>query len=273
MELVWNWTQPSPAWPSSARPGLAQSSLAWPPGPMSWTWPGRVGTGRLAQPGLAELSQPRPGPIQPGLAARPSPGPSPGKPARPNPAWPGLTWPGLHGLAAWSSPAKPSPSWHGRPAWSRPAKLVGLGQVGLAPLGQGLRKDYTPHHTTRTTISRALKIRTRHVYENQWIAEGVRRNLKIDPGVCEINARFENHEGPDRTPPAPDLNVGMSSSQHGLNGIGRLFRTRSDPPQAESRNIEMRCARMLSRCASDPSGVYFANTGPEIRGVRCRLMC
>ena len=266
-----------------------------------------------AQPGLAELGQTRPGPIQPGLAARANvldparpgwdgpacparPGGAQPAPARPNPAWPGrpaqpwaqprqagpsqssLAWPDL----AW-------PAWPGRMVEPRQAKPVlawtpglvppgqagraGLGQVGLAPLGQGLRKDYTPHHTTRTTISRALKIRTRHVYENQWITEGVRRNLKIDPGVCEINARFENHEGPDRTPPAPDLNVGMSSSQHGLNGIGRLFRTRSDPPQAESRNIEMRCARMLSRCASDPSGVYFANTGPEIRGVRCRLMC
>ena len=35
----------------------------------------------------------------------------------------------------------------------------------------------------------------------------------------------------DWTPPAPDLNVGMRFSQHGPNGNGRLFRTRSEPPQ------------------------------------------
>ena len=122
-------------------------------------------------------------------------GPSPAQLglAEPDLAWPNPAWPDRPAQPhqakpvsavrpAWPHPAEPGRAKLG-PAWPRLAQLVGLGlaKLGWSRPAKSCARTYTSLHTTWTTISRALKIRTRHVNENQWIAQDVRRNRKIDP--------------------------------------------------------------------------------------------
>ena len=72
-------------------------------------------------------------------------------------------------------------------------------------------------------------------------------------------------------PPPPISMLACASRNTARTEMGVYFARAANPPKAESRNIEMRCARLLACCYADTMGVYFANTGPKIRGVRCRL--
>ena len=90
----------------------------------------------------------------------------------------------------------------------------------------------------------------------------------FDSGVCEINARTKKRDKQPQSPPAHHVNVGCLARPHGVYKNGRLFRTRTDPPQGRKHNIEMRGTGVVSNCARTCAGVYFANTGLEKEGLR-----